>query len=133
MSYSATQNITYAIISNGNATTTTDINFQAYIGTVPGTFTYTLRGFWKVLRNGYGAIIYLPTKLIVSRLEVHRFFDHSFLVISPTTEVDFPRSRSTYPVYPSMVYGELPKTPPKIPKVLDTLTIRSTHKLLLLF
>ena len=120
-------------VLNRIAMTTTDIKLQICLGMVPGAATYTIRGFWKSLRNSYGALTYLPTKLLVSLLDQHSIAGHSVLVIFQIAEIETPYSRNTYPVYPSVRYGALPDTFPKIPKILATDTIRSTHKLFLIF
>ena len=89
--------------------------------------------FEEVLRNAYGALTYLPSKLPVSLLEQHRNASHSVFVIFQTAANETSCSRNTYPVYPSMPYGALPETIQKILKVLATDTIWSTYKLSLLF
>ena len=86
-----------------------------------------------MLRNGYGATMYLHTKLLVSRLGQRRIFNQSFLVFSLTTEIDSPRYRSIYPAYPSVPYGAFPETTPRIPEILAADTIPSTHKLFFIF
>ena len=119
---------------NGIVMNTTHNKFQACLGTIPGTSTYTIHlDFGIVLRNGYGTTTYPPTKLLVSPLEQHRIVSRSFLRSSLFTEVTIPRSRKTYPLYLKMPYKALPETPPNIPQTLATDTIRSTHKLLLYF
>ena len=77
--------------------------------------------------------MYLPTKLLVLLLEQHRTTSDSVLAIFQIAEIEIPRSRNTYPVYPSMPYGALPETFPKIPKTLATDRIRSTNKISLIF
>ena len=84
-------------------------------------------------RNPYGALTYLPTKLLVLLLEQHRIPSHSVLVVFRLAEIETPYSRNIYPVYPHVPYGTLPHTLPKIPQILATDTIRSTYKLFLKF
>ena len=89
--------------------------------------------FGKVLRNDYGAPTYRPTKLLVSLLEQHRIASNLAPEIFQIAEIQTPRSRNTYLVYPSVPYGILPDTFPNFPKTLAKDTIRSTYKLFLMF
>ena len=89
--------------------------------------------FGKVLRNAYGALTYLSRKFPVSHLEQHRIATQSVLVIFQIAEIETPCSRNTYPACPSMPYGALPETFPKIPQILATDAKRSTYKLSLFF
>ena len=79
-----------------------------------------------MLRDAYGALTYLPIKLLISLLEQRRIASRSVLVIFQTAENETPHSRDTYPVYASMPYGALPETFPKIPIILATDTTQST-------
>ena len=88
--------------------------------------------FGKVLRNGCGAPTYRPTKLLISFLEQHRIASNLALEIFQIAEIQTPRSRTTYLVYPSMSSGALPETFLKNPKVLATDAIRITYKLSLI-
>ena len=88
--------------------------------------------FSKVLRNGYGAHKYRPIKLLVSLLEQHRVASNLALEIFQIAEIQTPRSRNTYLVYPSMSSGALPETIPKVPKFVATDAIRWAYKLSLI-
>ena len=56
----------------------------------------------KVLRNTSGALTRSPTKLLIPLLEQHSITSNSDLVIFQIAEIQSPRSRTTYLVYPSM-------------------------------
>ena len=87
----------------------------------------------KVLRSGYGTLSYPTTKPLVQLLEQHSITRNLVLVISQTAKIQTPRSRNTHLVYPSMSSGALPETFLKSPRMVATDTIRSTHKLSLIF
>ena len=58
--------------------------------------------FGKMLRNTSGAHTRSPTKLLIPLLEQHNITSNSVLVFFQIAEIQTPRSRSTYLVYPSM-------------------------------
>ena len=113
--------------------TTTDIKLQICRGMVPDTTTYTIRGFQKNATNAYRAFTHLPIKLLVSLLQQHRIASHSVPLIFQNAQIETPYSRNTYPASPSMPFGALSETFQKVPKTLATDTVRSTHKLSLIF
>ena len=82
--------------------------------------------FSKVLRNVHGAPTYRPRKLLVSPLEQHRITSNLALEIFQIAEIQTPRSKNTYLVYPSMSSGALPETFLEIPRTLATDAIRNT-------
>ena len=76
----AAQNMISTTNLNRIVMTSTDIKLQICLSMVPGTTTYNLRRLWKSTTEGYGALTYLPKKLLVSLLEKHRLT--SFLVLA---------------------------------------------------
>ena len=64
--------------------------------------------FGKVLRNTSGARTCLPTKLPIPLLEQHSITNNSVLVIFQSAEIQTPRSKTTYLVYPS-TSGDIPE------------------------
>ena len=129
----AAQNIIYVIIEGQITMTITDTKSQVHFGVHPEQLRIQNVDFGKVLRNGYGTLMYPPTKPLVPHPEQHSTTSNSVVVILQIAEIKTPRSRNTYLVYPSMSCGALPETFPKIPKMVATDTIRSTHKLSLIF
>ena len=81
-------------------------DYRYYIVSQPwcasGTTTDTKFDFEKALRNTSGAHPRSPTKLLIPLLEQHSITSKSPLVIFKITEIQTPRSRTTYLVYPSM-------------------------------
>ena len=51
------------------------LNYQSVLKRYPEHLGTPYKDFGKVLRNGYGATIYLQAKPLASRLEEHRTFD----------------------------------------------------------
>ena len=112
--------------------TTTDIQLQICLDMVPGTTTYTIRVSCKIATERLRST-YIPThKLRVSFLGQHCFTRNSVQVILQIAEVQTPRSRNTYLVYPSISSGALPEAFLKTPEILATDAIRITYKLSLI-
>ena len=82
--------------------------------------------FSKVLRNAHGAPTYRPTKLLVSPTEQHRNTSNLTLEIFQIAEIQTPRSRNNYLMYPSMFSETLPETFLEIPRILATDAMWST-------
>ena len=77
----AAQNMISTTILNRIVMRTTDIKLQICLSMVPGTTTYNLRRIWKSTTEGYGALTYLPKKLLVSLLGKHRITRYLVLAI----------------------------------------------------
>ena len=122
----------YATILSQIAMMITDNKLQLCLGMVPGTTTYTTRGFWKSATEGLRST-YVPTQKTHKTPSITSGTaseaSHSVVLIFQIAEIETSYSRNTYPVYPSMPYGALPETFPKTPKILATDTTRSTYKL----
>ena len=116
------------IAQNQIAITTTDTKSQVYFGVHPEQLRIKNVDFGKVLRNGYGTLMYPTKKPLLPLLKQHSTTSKSVRVFFQIAEIKTPRSRNTYPVYPSMSSGALPETFPKILKMVATDTIRRTYK-----
>ena len=113
--------------------TVTDFDFPVCFDTVPGTSTYTIRGFRKSVTERLRSN-YVPTHKTPS---ITSGVESNFRQLIPenfnNSETENPRSRKSYPVYPSMPYGALPETTLRNSTLSFMGTIRSTYKLLLIF
>ena len=109
------QNMIYVTILNRTVMTTTYIKLKIHLGMLTGTTTCSTRGFWKSaterLRNTYVPIYKTPNIAFGTTSDCYTFNPINF----PNCRNLTPCTRKIYPVYPSMPYGALPATFPKIP------------------